>query len=155
MALVVRDRRVVEVAVGDRHLLHRIGEQHVLRVAEVVPVVLGNLVVVAERDRVERAGDLAVATEDAAAHVDLVDARVTLACGDPVLGRVLGGDDADAVRGARRGAERAADALLEPVLVQVQSRDLSLALDALMAGKQVPRTETKAFGCSIKRMGAD
>lgn len=38
---------------------------------------------------------------------------------------------------------------------RVQSRDLSLALDALMAGKQVPRTETKAFGCSIKRMGAD
>jgi peroxiredoxin len=38
---------------------------------------------------------------------------------------------------------------------KVQSRDLSLALDALLAGKQPPRTETKAFGCSIKRVTAD
>src|SRR5439155_25636419 len=58
--------------------------------------------------------------EDAAAHVDLVDPRVTLARGDAVVRRVLRGDDADAVRGARRRAERAADALLQPVRVHVQ-----------------------------------
>jgi peroxiredoxin len=34
----------------------------------------------------------------------------------------------------------------------VQSRDLALALDALIAGKPVPKTETKAIGCSIKRI---
>jgi thiol-disulfide isomerase/thioredoxin len=33
----------------------------------------------------------------------------------------------------------------------VQSRDLRAALDALLAGKDVPVTETKAFGCTIKR----
>ena len=88
--LVVRDGRVVEVAVGDRHPLDRLGEQHVLRVDEVVAVVLGDLEVVAERDRVERAGELAVAAEDAARHVDLVDARVPLAGRDAVVGRVLG-----------------------------------------------------------------
>src|SRR5207253_6977960 len=75
---------------------------------------------VAERDRVERAGELAVAAEDAAAHVDLVDPRVALAGRDAIPGRVLGGDDPDAVGRAGSRAERAADALLEPVLVPVQ-----------------------------------
>jgi peroxiredoxin len=35
---------------------------------------------------------------------------------------------------------------------KVQSKDLALALDALLAGKEPPKTETKAFGCSIKRV---
>lgn len=34
----------------------------------------------------------------------------------------------------------------------VTSRDLRTALDALLARKDVPRTETKAFGCTIKRV---
>src|SRR5207249_2165557 len=117
MAFVVGNRGVVEVSVGDRHLFHRLGEQHVLGVDEVVSVVLRDLEVVAERDRIEWTRELAVAAEDAAAHVDLVDARVALTGGDAVVGRVLGRDDADAVRRTGRGAERAADALLEPVLV--------------------------------------
>ena len=83
--------------------------------------VVGELVVVAHRDRVERAGHLAVAAEDAARHVDLVDRRVALAGRHLVLGRVLGGHHADALGRAGRGAERAADALLEPrVLEAVQ-----------------------------------
>src|SRR5439155_8099377 len=96
------------------------GEEHVLRVDQVVARVLRDLVLVAERDRVERAGELAVAAEDAAAHVDLVDARVALTGGDAVRRRVLLGHDADAVGRAGRRAERAADALLEPVFVPVQ-----------------------------------
>src|SRR5581483_3164600 len=103
--------------VGDRDLLHRLGEQHVLRVDQVVAVVLGELELVAERDRVERARELAVAAEDAAREIDLVDARVALPGGDPVVRGVLRGHDADAVGGAGGRAERAADALLEPVLV--------------------------------------
>jgi len=35
---------------------------------------------------------------------------------------------------------------------RVESRDLAAALDALLAGKEPPRTETKAFGCTIKRV---
>lgn len=35
---------------------------------------------------------------------------------------------------------------------EISSRDLSAALDALLAGKDAPRAETKAFGCSIKRI---
>ena len=34
----------------------------------------------------------------------------------------------------------------------VKTQDLRETLDALLAGKAVPRTETKAFGCSIKRV---
>src|SRR5262245_16144495 len=112
--------RVVLLRVGHGHGLDRGLEQHVLGVDEVVPRVLGDLVLRAERDRVERARELAVAAEDAAAHVDLVDPGVPLAWRDAVAGLVLLGDDADAVRGARGRAEGAADALLEPVLVPVQ-----------------------------------
>jgi peroxiredoxin len=35
----------------------------------------------------------------------------------------------------------------------IQSRDLEVALDSVLAGKVVPIPETKAFGCSIKRVG--
>ncbi len=37
----------------------------------------------------------------------------------------------------------------------VKSHDLSETLDALLAGKAAPRAETKAFGCSIKRVKKD
>ena len=40
-------------------------------------------------------------------------------------------------------------------LAKVQSQDLALSLDALLSGKPVAQTETKAFGCSIKRIVAD
>ena len=35
---------------------------------------------------------------------------------------------------------------------EVSSKDLSAALDAVLTGKEVAVTETKAFGCSIKRV---
>ena len=102
-------------------MLGGIGEQHLLGEDQVGAVVVGQLVVVAHRDRVERAGDLAVAAEDAARHVDLVDRGVALAGRDLVVGRVLGRHDADALGRAGGGAERAADALLEAgVLEAVQ-----------------------------------
>lgn len=34
----------------------------------------------------------------------------------------------------------------------INARDLRAALDAVLAGKTVPVTETKAFGCTIKRV---
>jgi hypothetical protein len=33
----------------------------------------------------------------------------------------------------------------------VRTQGLRLALDAVLAAKPVPKSETKAFGCSIKR----
>jgi peroxiredoxin len=38
---------------------------------------------------------------------------------------------------------------------KVKSKDLRTTLDALLAGKEVPVAETRAFGCAIKRMGAE
>jgi hypothetical protein len=35
---------------------------------------------------------------------------------------------------------------------RVQSRDLKDALDAILARRPVPRPETRAFGCTIKRV---
>src|SRR5215467_6479989 len=121
MRLVEGDRGVEQVGICDRDLLQRRREEHVLRVDLVVPVVLRDLELVAERDRVERAGELAIAAEDAATEVDLVDPRVALAGRDAVVRRVLGGDDPDAIRRAGSRAERAADALLEAVLVQMEA----------------------------------
>src|SRR3954467_13106862 len=98
---------------SQRRAVEGLGEQHLLGEDEVGAVVVRHLVVVAHRDRVERARDLAVAAEDAAREVDLVDRGIALAGADAGLLRVLGGDDADAVRRAGGRAQRAADALLQ------------------------------------------
>src|SRR3712207_3983131 len=103
---------------AQRRALEGLGQQHLLREDEVRAVVVRHLVVVAHRDRVERARDLAVAAEDAAREVDLVDGGVALPGRHAVLRRVLRGHDTDAVRGTRRGAQRAADALLEPSVLE-------------------------------------
>src|SRR4051794_32630094 len=108
-------------------------QQHLLREDQVAARVVGQLEVVAHRDRVERAGHLAVAAEDAAQHVDLVDLRVALAGRDLVLGGVLGGDDADAIGRAGGGAERATDALLEPRVLEPV--ELVLAAEARVDGQ--------------------
>src|SRR5438874_12823893 len=121
MRLAVGQRGVIQGGIRDGNALEGLGEQHVLRVDQVVARVLRDLVLVAEGDRVEWTRELAVAAENTAAHVDLVDARIALAGRDAVVGRVLRRGDADAVRRARRRAERAADALLQPVLVAVEA----------------------------------
>src|SRR5436190_12166734 len=99
--------------------LDRLGKQHLLREDEVLAVVVGHLVLMAHRDRVEGAGHLAVAAEDAPGEVDLVDLGVALAGGHAVVGIVLGGHHADAVRRARGGAQRAPHALLEPGVLEL------------------------------------
>src|SRR5262245_22164251 len=103
---------------AQRGSVDRLGEQHLLGEDQVRAVVVGHLVVVAHRDRVERARHLAVAAEDAAAEVDLVDLGVALAGRDPVVRVVLMRDDPDAVGRTGRGAERAADALLEARVIE-------------------------------------
>src|SRR4029078_2186592 len=89
--------------VAKRRTVDGLGEQHLLGEDQVGAVVVRHLVVVAHRDRVEGAGDLAVTAEDAAAEVDLVGVGVALAGGNPVLRVVLGGDHAGGVRRAGGG----------------------------------------------------
>src|SRR2546430_1281116 len=80
-------------------------EQHLLRVHELLAARVGQLVLRAKHDRLDRAGVLAVAAEDAAQHVDLVRLRVALAGRHAVLVAVLGRDNEDAAHRAGRGAE--------------------------------------------------
>src|SRR6266566_3220959 len=113
-----------------RCAVDRLREKHLLGEDQVRAVVVGQLVVVAHRDRVEGAGDLAVTAEDAAREVDLVDLGVALPGRDPVVRVVLGGDHADAVGGASGGAERAADALLQAGVLEAM--ELVAAAEALI-----------------------
>ena len=89
----------------------------------------GQLEAVAVGDGVRGAGLDAVAAEDAAVVVDVVDLGVALGGGDALLLGVLGGLDVDAVRGAGGGAEEAGDALLQAVFVALE---LVLAAEALL-----------------------
>src|SRR3954454_24917182 len=104
---------------AQRRALDRLRQQHLLGEDQVLAVVVGHLVLVAHRDRVEGAGHLAVAAEDAPGEVDLVDLGVAFAGGHAVIGIVLRRDDPDAVRGAGGRAERAADALLEARVLEL------------------------------------
>src|SRR4051794_15388778 len=104
---------------AQRRALDRLREQHLLGEDQVLTVVVGHLVLVAHRDRVEGTGHLAVAAEDAAREVDLVDLGVALAGGHAVIGIILSRDDPDAVRRARRGAQRTTDALLEAGVLEL------------------------------------
>src|SRR6188472_3026886 len=101
-----------------RRPLDRLREEHLLGEDEVLAVVVRELVLVAHSDRVERAGDLAVAAEDAAGEVDLIHLGIPLTGRLSVVGVVLGGDHPDAVRRTGGGAQRAADALLEPSVLE-------------------------------------
>ena len=96
------------------------GEQLVLGEDQVLAAVVGELVLVAHRQRAGRARLDAQPAEDAAQVVDLVDAAVALTRREPLLLRVVGTLDVDGVRWAGPGAQLAADALLQPVRVPVE-----------------------------------
>src|SRR6202521_609287 len=102
------------------HIRRQRFQQLLLGVDELLAAGVRELVLRAQHYRLHRARVLAVATEDAAQHVDLVGLRVALSGRDPFLVAVLGGDHEDAADRARRGAQLAADAALEPVVVAAQ-----------------------------------
>src|SRR5712691_3887612 len=103
-------------------------EQLLLGVDELLATRVRQLVLGAQHDRLHGARILAVAAEDAPQHVDLVGLGVALAWRDAVLVGVLRGDDQDAANRARRGAQLAADAALEPVLIAPQVVPTAVAL---------------------------
>ena len=81
------------------------------------------------RDCIGWAGLYAVAAEDAAVVVDVVDLRVTLRGADALFLGVLGGLYVDAVRRAGRSAEEAGYALLQAVFIALE---LVLATESLL-----------------------
>ena len=80
----------------------------------------GHFEAVAVRDRVGRTSFHAIAAENAAVVVDVVDLGVALAAADAHLLRVLRGFNVNAVRRARRGAQKTRHALLHAVGVALQ-----------------------------------
>ena len=106
-----------------RRLLHarqQRREQLLLGEDQVLPVVQGQLVLVAHGQRPGRAGLDAQAAEDAPGVVDLVDGGVPLTRREPVLVGVVAALDVDRVGRAGPGAQLAADALLQAVRVPVE-----------------------------------
>src|SRR5713226_8071990 len=103
-------------------------EQLLLGVDELLPTRVRQLVLRTQHDRLHWTRILAVAAEDAPQHVDLVGLRVALARRDPLLVGVLGGDYQNAAHRTGGGAQLAADAPLEPVVIAPQIVAASVAL---------------------------
>ena len=98
-------------------------------VDELVDVEGGEFEAVAVGDGVGGASFDAVAAEDAARIIDIVDLGVTLARGDAGGRGVFSGFDVDAIRGTCGGAKKTAYALFEPVFVAVE--DMNAAVTRL------------------------
>src|ERR1700744_1302189 len=88
------------------------------------------------RDCIGGAGLDAVAAEDAAVVVDVVDLRVPLGGADALLRRVLGGFDVDAVRGTGCRAQKAGDAFFQAIFIALK---LVLAAEALLKDRAAQR----------------
>ena len=80
------------------------------------------------RDGVGGTGLHAVAAENTAVVVDVVDLGVALGTRDPVLFGVFGGFDIDAVRGAGGGAEETGYTLFQSIFIALQNVHATVAL---------------------------
>ena len=96
------------------------GQHHLLAVHQIGGVEGCELKSVAVRDRVSRTRLDTVSAENAAVVVDVVDLGIALGAADAVLRSIFGRFDINAVRRARRRAQEAGDAFLEPVFVALQ-----------------------------------
>ena len=97
------------------------------------------------RDRIGRAGFNTVTAENAARIVDVIDFRVPLARRDAIRVGILGSFDVNAIRRARRSAQKAADALLQPIFIAMQDVDTAVArlemnrLVRIILGDRLPK----------------
>src|SRR5665811_143951 len=128
LAPAIRDDRqlrtavVVDFIVAEHHLVRRLHhareqrrKQIGLFVDERFAAVVGKFKLVGHRQCARRARLDAESAQDAAQIVDLIDAAISFAGTEAFVIGVLGAFDVDGVRGARPGAEFAADALLQAV----------------------------------------
>ena len=79
------------------------------------------------RDRIGRAGLDAIAAENAARIIDIVNACVPLACRNAIRVGILSRLDINAIRRTRGGAQKAADALLQPIFIAMQNVNSAVA----------------------------
>lgn len=102
-------------------------EELFFAIDEGIDVVGGKLDAVAVGDRVGGAGFYAVAAEDAAGIIDVIDARVALTSRNTIGLRIIPSLDVDTVRRTRSGAEEAAHAFFEAVFVALKDVDAPIA----------------------------
>ena len=81
----------------------------------------------AVRDCVGGTGLYAIAAEDAAGIINVVDAGVAFARGDSGVGGVFRGFDVDAICWASGGAQEASDTFFQALFVAMQDMDPAIA----------------------------
>src|SRR2546430_8663696 len=81
----------------------------------------------AVRNRVGGAGLYTVAAKDTAVVVDVINLGVPLSAAEARLGSILGGFDVNAIRRARRRAQKAGHALFEAVFITLQNVGAAIA----------------------------
>ena len=104
-------------------------------VDQCVDVVRGQIDRVAMCDGISGTSFDAVAAEDAAGIVDVVDVGVAFARGDALGVSIFRSFDVDTIRGAGRRAQEATDALFKAVFVALQ--DVDATVPGLDAGRDV------------------
>ena len=98
-------------------------EELLFAVHEGINIVRCQLEFVAMRDRIGGASFYAVATKNASRIIDVINVRVTLACGYAVRVRILRGFNVDAIRRARGCAKKTPHALFQAIFVSMQNMD--------------------------------
>jgi hypothetical protein len=99
------------------------------------------------RDRVGGASLDAVAAENTARVVNVIDLGVALACGNALGIRIFRSFDVNAICGTGSGAKKATDALFETVFVALQD------MNAAVAGLNRWRSVGEAFRCGLAKHG--
>jgi hypothetical protein len=123
----LRDERDKRLAFG-RNAGGRLFFQKLLfPVNKRVDVIRRELEVMTVGDGIGWASFHAIAAENAARIIDVVHAGVALARGDAVRVDILGGFDIDAIGRASGRAEKAANALLQAILVAVENVNPAVA----------------------------
>ena len=95
------------------------------------------------RDRVRRACFDAVAAENAARIVYVVDLRIAFTGGNPFSVGIFRGFDIDTVRRASSGTKKAADTFFETVFIALQ--DVNTAIAWLDRRRSVGKTLSRSF----------
>jgi hypothetical protein len=120
-------------------------QQLLFAIHQRIDVVRRQLKSVPVRDRIGRASFYTVATENTARIIDIVDFRVTLACRNAIRVRILSRFDVDTICRASRGAQKAADALLQSIFIAMQNVNAAVArlevngLVRIVLGDRLPK----------------
>jgi len=129
------------------------GGQHLLfAVNQVAGVKAGDFETVSVGDRIRGTRLDAISAEDTSVVIDVIDLGVTLCSAHPMLGRILCRLDVNAIRGTRRRAQEAGNALLQPILVTLQDVHAAKTLLKLGAPKRSRPIRIVLYLCRLEHL---